>query len=478
MTIRQALAQQQQRGMPLSAGGWGGWLSDPAAIPPPSVYNQAVSGVIVNERSVLGLMTVASCLRVLGDAVGGLQVHVHRQQGNKRSYKDPEVDPPDVVMDPCADIDREQADFNLIMSLGLSGNAYFHTVDRAGQFEMPTQVEILNPTQMRVNIEKGFKQYRIGSDIGPIIPARDIVHVPWMSMPQGLVGLNPIEIGALGFGLSVAQLEYASRFYAQGMSPSGMYSTDKPMKPEDKERLVKEIMTKHGGLAQSHVPMILDSNAKWQQISVNPATAMLLESRAFSRSELCGFYGVPGHLVGDISAGGSEVYGKGLQEMVIGFALFSLSGYTRRVDRMYTALLPAGYYARRNVSDLFKTNDQVLGQYINMLRQAAVATPNECREFLHLPVSKETGADSLWGPINSAHSDFMVTGGGALAANQQDADTGAAANAPRTPGNEPTNVYAQQGGSASGAPTKGTAASAFAAAAAQPHSGPTGPKKS
>jgi hypothetical protein len=164
--------------------------------------------------------------------------------------------------------------------------------------------------------------------------------------------------------------------------------------------------------------------------------------------------------------------------MVMGFALFSLSGYTRRVDRMYTALLPAGYYVRRNVSDLFKTNDQMLGQYINMLRQAAVATPNECREFLHLPVSKETGADSLWGPINSAHSDFMVTGGGALAANQQDADMGAAANAPRTPGNEPTNVYAQQGGSASGAPTKGTAASAFAAAAAQPHSGPTGPKKS
>jgi HK97 family phage portal protein len=468
---------EQQRGMALSAGGWGGWMSDPAAVPPPSVYNQAVSGVIVNERSVLGIMTVASCLRVLGDAVGGLQVHVHRQQGNKRSYKDPEVDPPDVVVDPCVDIDREQVDFNLVTSWGLAGNAYGHIIDR-GRGDLPVQIEILNPAQMRVNMVKGVRVVRIGSDIGPVIPNRDLIHIPWMSLPQGLVGLNPIEIGAMGFGLPIAMQEYGSRFFAQGMSPSGMYSTDKPMRPEDKERLIKEILTRHGGLAQSHTPIIMDSNAKWQQISVNPATAQLLEARAFSRAELCGFYGVPGHLVGDISAGGSEVYGKGLQEMVMGFALFSLSGYTRRADRFYSALLPAGYYVRRNVSDLFKTNDQMLGEYINALRMAAVATPNECREFLHLPPSKENGADSLWGPINSAHSDFMVMGGGALAANQQDADTGAASNAPRTPGNEPTNVYAQQGGSASGAPTKGTAASAFAAAAAQPKSGPTGPKKS
>ncbi len=84
MTVNQRRQQIQQRSMPLSAGGWGGWMSDPSAIPPPSVYNQAISGVIVNERSVLSIMTVASCLRVIGDAVSGLDVQVHRQQGNRR----------------------------------------------------------------------------------------------------------------------------------------------------------------------------------------------------------------------------------------------------------------------------------------------------------------------------------------------------------------------------------------------------------
>ena len=99
-----------------------------------------------------------------------------------------------------------------------------------------------------------------------------------------------------------------------------------------------------------------------------------------------------------------------MQEEVISFSLFGLAGYSRRLDRTDTALLPAGYYVRRKLSDLFKTNDQMLGMYLNMLRQAAIATPNEARELAGLPKSTEAGADSIWGPINSAHNDWLAMG--------------------------------------------------------------------
>ena len=423
MTVsqRRMVVQQQKRAMPLSAGGWGGWMSDPAAIPPPSVYNQAVSGVIVNERSMLSLMSMAACMRVIGDSIAGLQVHVHRQEGNKKRFDDPEVDPPDVVYDPCADIDREQADFNLIASLCLSGNSYFHVIDR-DKGGHPLQVEILNPSQMKVNMIQGKRIYRIGDENQPPIPNKDIVHVPWLSLAGGLVGLNPVEIGAVGFGGGIASNEYANRFFAQGIHPSGLLTVEKPIRQGDKDRIVGELMTAHGGLAQSHAPIVLDSNAKWMQIAVNPDTAQLLESRAFSRQEISGFYGVPPHLIGDVSS--SQIYGAGLQEMVMGFVMFCLAGYTRRVDRMYTRLLPKGYYARRNESDLFKTNDQMLAAFVSSLRMNALATPNEVRVYLKLPASNEQGADSLFAPINSAHSDFMLPGGGALTATSGAANGG------------------------------------------------------
>ena len=390
--------------MALNAGGWGGWQSDPAVIPPNSVYNTSTAGTIVNERTVMSLMVVASCIRVLGDAGAGLDVHVYRMSGKRRSNTDKEVDPPQVIAEPYADMDREQGDFALTASLGLAGNLYKHVVDRDDNGN-PLQIEVLNPSIVKVEMVNGFKTYKLGA-VGATIPAEDVIHVPWIYLAGALVGVNPIEIGSTGFGIPLAEQEYSGRFFAQGMHPTGILSIDKPMREDDMERIRQEVFVKHGGLAQSHTPMVLDAATKWQQITVNPETAQLLQSRAFSRGEIAGFYGVPPHLVGDNSGSGGP-WGKGLQELVMGFAMFSLSGYTKRLDRADTALLPAGYYVKRDVSDLFKTNSQMLGTYVSMLRQAAVATPNDARQMVGLPRSTDKGADSLFAPINSSPTDWL-----------------------------------------------------------------------
>lgn len=408
MTFLQGL--RQQRGFPIGQGGWAGNMMDPAAIPPPGAYNMGTAGVVVNERTVLSLMVVAACIRVLGDSAAGLEPHVFRQRGNRRSKQDPEVDPPPVIMEPYAEMDREQGDFNRIASLGLNGNMMSHVIDRAGgKNGNPVQMEVINPSLIKVELVKGVKTYKLGA-AGKPIPAQDIVHVPWMSLAGGLIGLNPIEIGVNGFGIPIAAEQYASRYFAQGMHPSGILSIAKPLRPEDSKRVKEELYTKAGGLAQAHTPIVLDSDAKWQQISVTPETAQLLQSRAFSRAEISGFYGMPPHLVGDTDDKGGP-WGKGLQEMVISFALFSLQGWTSRLDRADTRLLPAGYYVLRKVSDLFKTNDQMVGTYLSLLRQASLVTPNEGREIIGLPPSDEDAADSLFAPVNSAHADFLAAGG-------------------------------------------------------------------
>jgi HK97 family phage portal protein len=399
--------RRQQRGFPIGQGGWGTSMGDPAAIPPPSAFNMGTAGVIVNERTVLSLMVVSSCIRILGDTSSGLEPHVYRMVGNRRSPEDKEVDPPSVIVEPYADMDREDGDFRRVASLGLNGNMFSHVIDRDKKGN-PSQVEVLNPSLLKVKMVEGKKVYSLGA-AGKTIPPQDIIHRPWLSLGGGLVGLNPIEIGVNGFGIPIAAEQYASRYFAQGMHPTGILSMEKPLRPEDSKRVKDEIFTEHGGLAQAHTPIVLDSAAKWQQISITPETAQLLQSRAFSRGEIAGFYGVPGFLLNDTNTQGGP-WGKGLQEMVMGFAIFSLAGYTSRLDRADTALLPAGYYVKRRVKELFKTNDQMLGQFVQMLRMASVATPNEARELVGLAQSDEPAADSLFAPINSAHADFLAAG--------------------------------------------------------------------
>ncbi len=399
---------RQQRGFPISQGGFGGWIGDPSVIPPPSAFSMGTAGVVVNERTVLSLMVVSSCIRILGDVGSQLTPHVYRMSGHSRSPEDKEVDPPAVIVEPYADIDREEGDFRRIASYGLNGNSISHVVDR-DERDLPSQVEVLNPSIIKVEIRDGRKIYRVGAT-GRIIPSQDIVHKTWLSLGGGLVGLNPIELGINGFGIPIAAEQYAGRYFAQGMHPSGILSLEKPLRPEDSDRIEKKLMTKHGGLSQSHTPIVLDSAAKWQSITITPETAQLLQSRSFSRGEIAGFYGVPNFLVGDTPDQGGP-WGKGLQEMVMGFAIFALAGYTGRLDRADTALLPAGYYVKRRVKELFATNDQMLGTFVSMLRQAAIATPNEAREIAGLPQSDEPGADSIFSPVNSAHADFLAASG-------------------------------------------------------------------
>lgn len=405
MTI--AARAAQKRGMSIGQGGWGTAIGDPAAIPPPGAYSSGAAGVVVNERTVLSLMVVATCIRVIGDTAAGLAPKVYRQKGTEPDPQDKRVDAPPVIVSPYADISRRDGDFRCIASFGLNGNVFKHVVDRDAKGN-PLQVEIINPSMLKVELVNGVKTYKVGSS-GKVIPAADIVHVPWMSLAGGLVGLNPIEIGVNGFGIPIAANEYAGRYFAQGMHPTGILSVEKPLRPEDSDRVASELFTKSGGLAQAHTPIVLDSNAKWQQISVTPETAQLLQSREFSRGEIAGFYGVPGNLVGEVADQGGP-WGKGLQELVMGFAIFHLSGYTERLDEADTALLPAGYYAKRDVKELFYTNFQMLGEYVSALRMSSIASPNEGRAIIGLPPSDEPGSDSIWGPLNSAHNDWLAQG--------------------------------------------------------------------
>lgn len=399
---------QQQRGFPISQGGWGGYMGDPAAIPPPSAFNMGTAGVIVNERTVLSLMVVSTCIRVLGDAVAGLRPRVYRQKGLEPSPEDKQVAPPPVIAAPYADITRRDGDFRRVASLGLGGNIFTLVVARDDRGNA-TQVQGLPPGAIKVEMVEGRKCYFLGA-AGKELPADDIIHTPWMSLEGGLVGLNPIEIGVNGFGIPIAAEQYVQRYYGQGMHPTGILSLEKPLRPEDSKRLKNELSVKHGGLSQAHTPMILDSAAKWQQISITPETAQLLETRAFSRGEIGGFYGLPGFLVGDTTDKGGP-WGKGLQEEVMGFATFTLSGYTDRLDDADSQLLSAGYYVKRDLKELFATNDQMRGTFVSMLRAASVISPNTGAKMTGLPLSDEPGADSIFAPMNSAHNDFLAAGG-------------------------------------------------------------------
>src|SRR3546814_8988778 len=61
------------------------------------------------------------------------------------------------------------------------------------------------------------------------------------------------------------------------------------------ENLLQE---KFAGSLHAGRPMLLDRDMQWQQLTINPEDAQMLESRAFSVEEICRFFGVPPFMVG------------------------------------------------------------------------------------------------------------------------------------------------------------------------------------
>ena len=412
MTIRARadMRRAQRRGMPLGGGGWNGWISDPSVIPPNSAnFFGSTAGVVVSERTALSLMAVASCIRVLGDAIAEIEWRQYRLESGVKVYEDPLP----ILLDPYADIDETDGRFRAVASLALGGNLYEHVIDRDKRGN-PSLIELLNPSRVSCKLVEGVRVYRAGGMSGPVIPTADLVHTPWIALAGGLVGLNPIEIGATSLGIALAANEYSSRWFGQGAHPTGVLSMKKPMLQPDMDRLRQKLLADHSGLSQSHVPIVLDADATWTQIGLSPEASQLLQSRSFSRSELAGFYGVPPHLIGDTADNGGP-WGKGLQEMVMGLAMFTLSGYTRRLKRSRTKLLPPGHFADLPLNDLFKTNSEMLAKLIQAMRMMSVGTPNEARKIIGLPPTQEQGSDSIFAPINSAHADFLnPTGAGVV----------------------------------------------------------------
>jgi HK97 family phage portal protein len=372
--------------------------------------------VNVNERTVVSLSAVWSCLKILSDTIAGIENHVYRKTAVGAA--DIEVELPDVLVDPYGpDLTARGGVVQSVVSLGLNGNLFRTVIDR-DEDGNPAQLQLLNPGLITTKLVGGVKTYTMGA-LGQPLNAKNILHTKFLELPGSVVGLNPIEAGGSMFGIAQAAEEYASRFYAQGINPGGILSINKPLLPADAIRYQQELATNHAGLANTAIPLVIDAETKWQQISVNPQTAMLLESRQFSKGEIASFYGVPLAFLADDSARGSTEI-KGVEELLITFVLTGVKGFVDRLNEADTLLLPPGYYAKRDINDVYKANSQVLSMMMMVLRNGSIATPNELRRYVNLPPVTEDGADSLFAPLNSATADWERPGGGAVTAPSTD----------------------------------------------------------
>ncbi len=342
------------------------------------------SGVTVNEDTAMRFITVYSCVRVLAEAIASLPLFVYRERpgGGADKARDHPVfellynQPNDEMTTTTW---REQQIGNLV----ISGNCYsVITFNGRGQpaelYPVPwTQVQpFRDPADNKI-------KYQI-TDRGKseIYPAYKVFHIPGLGF-DGIMGYSPIHMAAESIGVGMAAAQFSARFYGQGMNIGGVLEHPAALSDRAYERLREDLEARGSGLANSWRPLILEEGMKFNRIPMPLTDAQFIETRKFSRDEICGLFRVPPHMIANLERSTNN----NIEHQSLEFVMYSLLPYITKWEKAITWKLftrqerAQGYYAKFNLSGLLRGDYKSRQEGLAIQRQNGIINANEWREM-------------------------------------------------------------------------------------------------
>lgn len=201
-------------------------------------------------------------------------------------------------------------------------------------------VEFVTPTSQNPS-GKQFKVTKRSTGEPLILTPRDLFETPYLSL-DGRQGTAPIQMARESLGIALAAERSAGSFYKSGSRLSGVLQSKKNLNSTQAGDLKKSWQEKVAGPDHSGEIAVLDNDTEFKAISISPADAELLASRRFSVTEIARLFGIPPHLLGDVTT--STSWGTGIAEQTDGFVKFTLLPWLELIEqRVDRDLLPGGW---------------------------------------------------------------------------------------------------------------------------------------
>ena len=118
---------------------------------------------------------------------------------------------------------------------------------------------------------------------------------------EGLWGLSVIAMNRNAIGLSKATETFGSTYFGNGAEPGVVLRHPQSLTPSVYERIKNSWDEAHQGLNNSHRVAILEEGMEIEKLGFNPEDSQFLETRAFQVVEIARMFGIPPHLLFDLS---------------------------------------------------------------------------------------------------------------------------------------------------------------------------------
>ena len=360
------------------------WLGVPISLTTGTFWEEwfgtSSSGKVVTADKAIQLSAVWACVRLLSESISTLplKIYVRQPDGSRKAATD---HPAYSILcrRPNPEMTPSRFMLMVVASICLRGNAFVEKLFIGNK--LVSLVPLMPQNMVVKRLDTGRLEYTYTEDGKKrVIPEKNLMHIRGFGL-DGVCGMMPMMTGRDVIGAAMAVEESAAKIFENGLQSSGFLSADVALDKDQRERL-RGYMQAFTGSKNAGKIMVLEGGLKYQNVTMNPEAAQMLESRSFSIEEICRWFRVPPFMVGHTSkqsSWASSLEGMNLQflthtlrpllvniEQEIGrclldsddevFAEFSVEGLLRADSAgraaYYTSALQNGWMSRNDVRRL------------------------------------------------------------------------------------------------------------------------------
>lgn len=346
------------------------------------------AGELVSGESALSLSAVWACANLIAGTGSTLPLGTYK--GGNTGVREPAREHPLYrVINDSPNYDQTAVDFWSFMfaSLELWGNAYARVERSAGQVRglYPVAPHLVGVRRK----QNGDIEYRWTDDGKSYVETdKSMLHIRGFG-GNPLGGMSTLHFARHTFGLARAIERSAAGMFKNGMRPAGVLTFDKWLSQEQRDIAEKKLSEKFVGAVNSGKPMVLEGGTKWEQLTINPEDAQMLESRGFSVEEICRFFGVPPFMIGHTEK--TTSWGTGLEQQTLAFQKFTLQPRLVRIERALDKQLltaadrASGIVVKFNLEGLLRADSAGRAKFYQQMTSIGAMTINEVRAKENLP---------------------------------------------------------------------------------------------
>lgn len=347
--------------------------------------NNNVAGQVVNEKTVMQLSAVWSCVRLIAETISTLPLQIYERtaDGRRAASNHPLYDI--IHTQPNADTTATVFWEAMIVAMLMGGNAISEP-KYIGQKLIA--LNFLNPCRLSCSKVNGKRVYRYTNQDGTqrTLTEKEVFRIPGFTM-DGDWGVSSVVYGSGVFGSALAAANASNSTFEKGLMPTVAFSLPGKLNPKDRDDFRDMVKRISGALNAGESP-VLENGLVGAPLGINPVDAQLLESRNFSVEEICRWFRVPPWMVGHTS--NTTSFGTGIEQQMIAFLTFTLRPWLTRIEQAINKdLLSASdktkFYAEFSVEGLLRADSAGRAAFYKIMVDGGIFKRDEVRQKENMP---------------------------------------------------------------------------------------------